>query len=939
MKNLYKRPRFSNFTPFTPIKRKRKEFPLFLLLLPGLFMLSNLFRAELDDVYFTFDTPLEISVCSESQTFGISYLNASTFSLTGQEVTVHLPAGIRYVSGSLQDTSALSVYEYDISDLQAPVFRLNDLASGVSAGFMISYEASIPAMNAILSGGILQNRVELVANEGDKEENSLPYNALYPALSIINISPANQTVNSGESTSRSIKVVNGGNGKLSSFFISDTHAAGIELISTSLGSINASKDTIFFSGNDFMNIGDGDSFFDTNESLEFTETIAVSGCEANTISSSIHAGWSCEGNTIVDATMNANISINLLLPNLALSTQSAQDACYGPSNPNIQEVSLVNNGSGKAVEVLLDIYKSTGGGYNQNIFSKIDTSSITYSLNGGSALKISPVQVWNTNNSGIYSALGADPIGRMKLSLPDMESGDEIVVYWSTINLCVNVCNNETNNGWKAEVSYEDICQTIAESKNQLGENDSRGQMTSFVESPSDLADGQEGQYLFTISSFKNEFPKGNGAHYEVNFTIPLGLSWSANSADLSFSSGVNTWTPMSVSYDNSSRILTAKYPHPAPFNLPKSEIQLNLMADCVGLPQGSNEVQLSMDIKYIPDTTCISGCSMPFLCSEITSTEIKCPGACTEGIAFNAYTINRSSFGTADNNQDGRPDSGGSLDMTKVRDKRAMVGDTLQAVFKGRVKSASSNTNWRFGYASSSIEKGVNLSPIRAELVVYDYSNSSYISCSHVAISYSDQGQTRTFFYDFSPSVLEAQCGAFNNFEFDDQDSVWLNVDYKVTGNIGGDVMQVDVDNDLYISQVANPSSGQRYSCNNWGGRFTLIGYYFINEKANNFTVNACSKVINQDFKLSIGDCCSNYNGGNLFPYEYRYWAHVKQAQFTIPDHYSVQNIYLRHRRTRYTNASSTQTQNGIQIDSVSGNTYFFDLEQYFDGYGGNLL
>ncbi|RQH19017.1 hypothetical protein D5R40_32660 [Okeania hirsuta] len=203
------------------------------------FMLSNLFRAELDDVYFTFDTPLEISVCSENQVFGISYLNASSFSLTGQEVTVYLPAGISYISGSLQDTSAAGVYEHDISDLQAPVFRLNDLGSVLSAGFMISYEAAIPAMNAILSGGILQNRVELVSNEGDKEDTSVPYNALYPALSIINISPANQSVNSGETTTRSIKVVNGGNGKLSSFFITDIHNAGIDLMSTSLGTISA----------------------------------------------------------------------------------------------------------------------------------------------------------------------------------------------------------------------------------------------------------------------------------------------------------------------------------------------------------------------------------------------------------------------------------------------------------------------------------------------------------------------------------------------------------------------------------------------------------------------------------------------------------------------------------------------------------------------------
>ena len=267
------------------------------------------------------------------------------------------------------------------------------------------------------------------------------------------------------------------------------------------------------------------------------------------------------------------------------------------------------------------------------------------------------------------------------------------------------------------------------------------------------------------------------------------------------------------------------------------------------------------------------------------------------------------------------------------------MVGDTIRGTFSGIVKTSSNHPSWSYGYADTKIELGKNLTAAGASVTIYDASTQQYITCNSVQVSGTVSGTDQTFHFDFSPASLSASCSELNNFVYEDGDSIWLYTDFEVSGNIGGLVQEIEAENNYYVSNTANPTSpSEKYQCSKWGDKITLIGYYFINEKKQNITINGCSKTITQDFKLSIGDCCGNYNGGNLFPYEYRYWGHVKRAWTVIPENYEVLSAKVVQRRTRYTNASKTETVNNIQADAIQGDTLLFDLDQYFTPNGGSI-
>ena len=151
----------------------------------------------LEDVFFTTTTTQEFDVCVDQASMNLEYLNTSGFALTGQEISIEFPEGVSYVPGSLVDSSIYELTEEDISDLSNPVFGLNDLPDGEAIGFDISYTANSQAMAYIIQGNTPSNTIRLTTNEGLAESSSEPYNILYPSLSILNLSPSNQTVVSG----------------------------------------------------------------------------------------------------------------------------------------------------------------------------------------------------------------------------------------------------------------------------------------------------------------------------------------------------------------------------------------------------------------------------------------------------------------------------------------------------------------------------------------------------------------------------------------------------------------------------------------------------------------------------------------------------------------------------------------------------------------------
>lgn len=894
----------------------------------------------LADVFITSTVTQEIEVCSDEGRMELEYLNTAGFALTNQEVSVEFPSGVYYVEGSLIDSSGYEVVEEDLSDLSNPVFSMNDLPDGEVLPFSIGFKANPAAMAYILQGNTPSNKIRIASNEGSTEDVSGPYNVLYPSLSIVNLNPSSQSIVSGDTSTRSMSIVNAGNGKLTQFFVTDIHGAGIDLVYTNLGTVNASRDTIFFSSSDFEQIGDKDIYFDTNESLNLVETFVASGCNDATISSVITASWGCEGQNITNSSTNAHINISLKLPNLSISSTSSLSSCFGAGAASPQEITLKNTGQGTAMGVAVTIFKSTGGAYNEDIYSRIDTGSISYKIGeNGSPVSISPSSVIINRTDGDYACLGQNPVGSLVLNLPNIEAGKTYIINWDSYSCCVNVCNNEKNTGWKYTVSYSDACDQSPTTSTQKGETTKTGKMTVLPETPSDIRNGQTESFDFTISSHTNTYPAGPGAHYLVEFSIPAGLTWSENESDLAFTSGTKIWQGENVTYDSQTRILSAKYKLPEAFKLPKSELSVQLTGDCSGISESNKNITLGLDISYVPDSSCTSMCSLPFICNEAATVALHCPGPCAEGMGFQQYEIARISYGSPDDNQDGKADNSGTVDLSKIKTNRAMMGDTLRGTFTGVVRTSSSHSSWAQGYADSDIELGTNLSSVGASIKVYDASTSAYITCTGVTVNSEVSGENQKFFFDFSPGTLASGCADFSGFSFEEGDSVWLYTDYKVSKNIGGSIKEIDINNSYYVSDVVNPSSdSDKYQCDTWGGRFTMTGYFFENSKGSKISINGCSKVISQNFKLSIGDCCSNFNGGNLFPYEYRYWGHVKQGFTVIPDNYEVLNMYMKHRSTKSTNTSITKTINDLSPSSSSNDTLFFDFEQYFTEFGGTI-
>ena len=119
----------SNYTPSqpeSPRQRLRLETKLKTSIvtdvvigtfLAALLTVNTYSTQPLDGVFVSVEMASEITVCAGQANLSLEYLNTSGFILTGQEVTVSLPDGITYLTGSLSENNNFEVSESDISDL------------------------------------------------------------------------------------------------------------------------------------------------------------------------------------------------------------------------------------------------------------------------------------------------------------------------------------------------------------------------------------------------------------------------------------------------------------------------------------------------------------------------------------------------------------------------------------------------------------------------------------------------------------------------------------------------------------------------------------------------------------------------------------------------------------------------------------------------------
>ncbi|MGB3948511.1 MAG: PKD domain-containing protein [Bacteroidia bacterium] len=886
--------------------------------------------------------PSQLTVCSEAKTFTISIYNPSPFLLTNDTLKLTLPVGIEYQQGTITGTG---VSELNISAPSQPTFLLPSIPTLTYLNISFKAAATCNVLAFLSGGGIPENkvRVNYTANSNftfDQHTTS-SYIVRQPNISISNFTNQSYVGAIGDTYNRCVTVTNGGFGELHQFTLTDNHGSGLDVTAVSIGSwlTNGNNETITLTGANFTTIGDGDTLFENGESIVICETVNILNCIS--VGSAFEAYWGCNTQNCQSSISNANVVFPNLIPNLVFSPTPSMNTCMGNGDASAQQLRIINNGLGNAVNVQLDIFQTggAGSGYQANLGSNIDTASFTIK-NGiaGTFTHFSPTTSYATAPLNCMT----NPQGRVLINIPLVEAGDTIYLKWNTYTCCYNACTNTGDydiNGWRYKGSYENICQSSYVVPEAWGRQYSRMRVAvNNNGSPSTLTNGQTGTFNFLFSIYENNFPAGPGAHWRFEVTLPPCIVYDPGTFLITRSNGTQTWAPSSVSVTGN--VLTAIYSSTPPWSLLQAQLTFNATVDCSACGGGSSGT-VTVQPSYIPNNTC--ACSIVPSC-QTTSLSVICPSPCPEGMVFRYFEMKRTSYGLPDNEPgggNGVPDVGGTLDFTKIKTDRALFGDTITCSFNGIVKTSLAYPSWQYCYAYSSISNGNRLTYIDASLTIYR-GGVAIVNCNTFTPTVTNSGSTRRFNYNLSLTALGA-CA--NGYIYSNNDSVVFKPRYRVTSNIGNATpINCYSTNEYFMSDIPNPTlAANKFQCANYNGNTTLIGYYYTNHGPDDYVVQSCNDItINQNYYLSIGQCCNNYAGGNLFPFEYRNWAHIKTFTKIVPDGYNFVSAQFNQLRTSGTLVTTTNPTppawQSITPVNPNSDTLVFNVEQYFQGYGGTI-
>ena len=748
-------------------------------------------------------------------------------------------------------------------------------------------------------------------------------------LTITSVTPMSGTIASGETFTRAITIENTGNGRLYSLVVRDFHGTSLDVESVDIGTLNYYGNKITLNGADFSTVGDGDNQLDPGESITITETIRAFGCSDT--QSEIYARFGCYGSWFYSNAVYPYTSFTQEAPNLTVTPTATFNTCVN-DGPDVQSVVIENTGAGTATDILLDIFQHRGEGFD-DIFSRIDIYNIQAKRNDGSFSHVAPWGAVHTDCEGPYACLGYNAIGRVILGLPDLESGDTYTIKWNSYTCDTDYCDQVDLIGWKYDLWYEDGCNSNEFVTSGVGQEHKGKNVSTIVEYPTDIDDGDNGLFSYTLSSAKVDLPTTEDTYLEAVFEVPDELIVTGASNQLTFSKDGTNWSPSELTFNNGE--LIAKYDWPAPFELSGATISLELALDCQATTPAivDGTADLDFQLTYIMDGSCSETYELPLVCENLT-TNLHCENICAKGILFDDFSIQRTTLGYPDNDQNRQADASGDLDMHQIKLRRVLPGDEFETTFTGTVKTTFSTASFAFAYANTQLNYGEYIEPIGATLTVIDASTGSPLSTDLVTYTHFLNDDTRTVLFDFSVATLVANgASQFTGFTYADDDLVILKPKYRVVGNIGATTAAVEMSNELTMALSA---SGTQYGCGTQSDLLTLIGYTYTVQSEDNNLINHCEPQISKYLQLNVGDCCDD-DFVEYFPYEYRSIAQTHNLDVQIPEGFLITSGYVRQTRLQGDNDEITEN-HPIAANNPNGQWYTINLGTTYTTNGGSI-
>jgi len=871
----------------------------------------------------------------------VTITNGAT-ALTNATITIQLGVGIQMIPTSTQSLQGPAVVGTAVN-LNAPNFTVASWPANTTLKFSFRKKAICAARAQKISGGGFQDVISIKNSSGTTLSilgtKTVNYDVIYASLSITSASTSPVSINPGQAATRSMTISNGSFGQLEEFLFADITSAGKFTysdfrinpantnISIPVSAISTSGDSVKVAFNKALIkfIGDGDEAFELNENFVLQYKITVNPCcPASTVTSKLIAQWGCDGQICQTATDNTpSISVTSVQPTLTFSTRTTTPRCF--DTPAKQTIVVANTTAYAATNVKVQFGTVNSSPNFDNTQQLYLAGPYSYRIkNFGTPQTATPTQLATATNA----CAPANSPSRIEVTIPTIAPGDTAFIDFYTVSCCIATCNAAyTPRRWGYSGTYSGACATTTYTRTiQSGQSESYTANTFTLDSPLQIYDGQT--FTMEVLSNSSSIPSNYNtapAYLEYKYTIPDGFLFSGNATDFSFiDAGGVTRTPNFFNY--TAGVLTVRFNAPISFSQTRARALLKLTAKC----GTAGNKTIGFQSQFITDPSCTTGCgALPPQCSSIV-TELLCPGgACTHGMNWALYDIRRITTGSPDNNNDSSPDATGNLDLAKL--DRFVVGDTLRAVYAGRVKTSATIPSFTYGYATASITNADEIADARYTVQIIRGANS--YTCTNLSATVTGT-TTKVFTYDFSTTTLISRSCLPAGFTFANGDSVVVTAKYianNLTANSSVEEV-LDITPEFYVANVVAPTAAQKYQCGTRKGRVRHFDI-FNSTTTSNTNLNGCgSFTLVNNFNFSVGTSTSTTAGANIFTNEYRiFQIPATSKTLASPATYTINKVDISLTRSVGYNTTTTNITIPSSYYFYSGDTLVVNLQQLF--------
>ncbi len=908
-------------------------------------------------IQFTFAQNLEINdvtdfattiinECGDADTLKVDLINCcSADPLENVTLAIDLPDYVEYVDV----VSSSDLNGVNDGDVTFPVFNFGDLAylDTIHLAYLVRAQCGANSESLLeplydadygLGGGTQyesgtgQNLVTYI------KKPSIQFEAVENILKTDGVA--------GQSFTRSYKVYNTGLfSTLNGFEFESSVEAGAEFVELSVNGqvvspqVNGTTITYFVN----ERLGNIDDF--PSDEVIIEETILVTGCTDPNSGTISYVRWGCDGGTCEEEDLFPNIQTPTGTPAVAAILEISElPACWDDLAEG--KITFTNNGTGVATDVTYTINNHKEN-FDQNYILE---NSFEIQLENGSRSSLT-LDSATEPYPGPPCYSGGTLNSQLTFVIPFIFPGETYTVYFD-YQRCVlespsQACNNrQLFEHWYGSGEFGGTCNfpitAIPRQYLNSGEFHWTG---SFSDGTLEFWPNQVGSFEITYSDGLLEGFTDDGSGYvQIEIDLPPGLCLSGQN-DFEFRQGYSTGVlPLDVDYNQSTGIIILKYPTGS-YNSHRLNFNAEVCCDAPDISFGWQYV--TAQASFVPSGGC-SSVRHYLNCEFNTPIRLHCPvPGCTEGgMRFLSFTTERTTFGEADNDDNGQAD-GGSLDHSLIRKDRLMIDDEFESVFTGVIETtaAPNPQSFEYGYASTNMPViGESVIILDAAVRIYDSSTGTTYTCSNLPMQEGSSGSGKTWNFDYSPaSLINAGCNNIpSGFVFENGDSIIINSNYKLTGSFSG--TKVDIFNtNFYVSTIPDPSSAaDRYQCENYTRRITAFGYSLNNLGNLNHTLEGCGyqnlglEYIGSYYNsFYIGDN-SGY-GSALFPYEFRQLAAVGKMEYEVPTGYELESINVTLRQNTGSYSSQAYTRE-VFPSQVSGTMHTFDFSKLYAGKGGDI-